>query len=161
MSDTEEIRTEPIRQRKGQNMKGVENKRAKALANLKAGREKRQALLKAKREAESNDNMYDLDSSDSDSDEEVNINDLIVSKKKPKMKAKHRAQEKDHDNMREEISRMKEAIMELSKRPKQKKHRSTKLVMLPAQNQQVIAHVAKASPADDRYEQLRRSILGR
>ncbi len=156
MSDTEEIRTEPIRQRKGQNMKGVENKRTKALANLKAGREKRQALLKAKREAESNDNMYDLDSSDSDSDEEVNINDLIVSKKKPKMKAKH----KGHDDMREEMARMKEAIMELSKRPQKKKHRSTKLVMLPAQNQPIAAPIAKA-PTDDRYEQLRRSLLGR
>ncbi len=155
MSDKEEVQLEPVRKKKGQNIKGVENKRKKALENLKAGRERRQALLKAKREAEKEGNEYSLDdSSSSDSDEEVDVKDFVLSKKKQKGKGKKEI----HDDVKDDIARLKEAVLELSKKNKQKKRRSTKLVMLPPQN--TPQQAPKTRIEDSRYDAIRRMIMG-
>src|SRR6185312_9999568 len=126
----------PVRARKGQNIKNVDSKRAKALENLAKGRAIRQEKLKQKREAEENaDYEYDLDSSSSgDEDEEVDMKDFILSKKQSKKKKKHRPDPPDHTHeMREDIGRIKEAIIKLAEEQKKKTKRKsrTKLVMLP------------------------------
>jgi hypothetical protein len=154
----------PLRVRKGQNIKNVDGKRAKALENLAKGRAKRQEMLKKKREAEENpDYESDLDSDSSEEDEEVQMKDFILSKKPLKKKKKSAHTESQPDNTRElkeDIGRIKEAIIKLAeeqkKKPKSKGR--TKLVMLP--QQQPPTPQEKPRKVNAEYEALRNRIIG-
>lgn len=154
----------PTRTKKGQNLKGVENKREKAKANLAAGRAKRAEMLKKKRDAEKESkDEYDLDSGSSDSDdEEIDLKEFVLSKKadKPTKKTKASKQPEESD-MRADIANMREAILKLAENTKKPKRKArTKLVVLPQAGGQ--APQPRQETAVDSYaESLRQRIIGR
>ena len=157
-----EVEIKPTRAKKGKNLTGVENKRAKARANLAKGRAKKNEMLKSKREAEENAVDVDTDDESDDEDDEIDMEDFIVSKKR-NAAVKPRKVVKDtsaQDELRDEMDRIKEAILKLSEVQKKKAKRKprTKVLIQPVQS--VPMHAPVPARSSD-YETLRRSILGK
>src|SRR5437868_5767021 len=75
----------PIRERKGQNIRGLNKKREVAKANLAKARKAK--LLKSKMKKKKRDNEYDIDSDEEEEEEDDEEDDYVISKRKPKRKA--------------------------------------------------------------------------
>ena len=123
--------------------KKVDGRRASALKNLEAARQKKNELIKKGKEKETEKNSYQLEileqsdseNSDSESEEEV----MIIkpkSKQKPKQKE---IEESPKDDMKEQLELLKKKLAQLekAKTPKkpQKKSGTILNVSLPSQTQ--------------------------
>ncbi len=134
MSDSDEIHVTEHKEKKPRKPI-TEKQRVARQANLAKGRETRRLKI-AERKKQPKSAEYDLESSSDD--EEVDMSSLILSKKKHKKPERQmKGVDDDMSSMRKEMQEMRSVMYEMSKRQRKKprKQASTKIVLLPNQNQ--------------------------
>lgn len=156
-----DIQTVPVTQkRRGVGKGGMTAKqKAARLANLKKGRERKLAKVRAEKSQKNEE--YDITSeTDDSSGDEVDINDLVLQKKSKSTKHKKGKGRDDDEDVREDVTQLKSIVSQLvemqkKKARKPKTKRETKIVMLPAHS----GSGNKSQKEDDFMAALRRSIM--